>query len=128
MVLILVRYNINTYHSSPASKLHFLASFQWIILPKLSCLLLYSCASLVQPPTIWSILLSVFLHSLYSVSFWILSIFALTSLLLYSDSVQLSDFLSPFSNLHSEARPNFTQFLCFFSKHLVFLSYLPYFP
>ena len=36
------------------------------------------CTSLLQPPTTWSILSSAFLHSLHNVSFWLLSIFALT--------------------------------------------------
>ena len=40
------------------------------------------CASLLQPLTTWSILSSAFLHSLHSVSFWLLSIFALAKFVL----------------------------------------------
>ena len=67
----------------PASKLHFLASFQCTVFPRLSCLLLYSfCASLLQPLTIWSILSPTFLHILHKESPWLLSIFYLTRFVL----------------------------------------------
>ena len=68
---------------------------------KLLCLLLYFfCANLIQPLTTWSI--DFHMHSLYSVSFWLLSIFALTKfdlILWFCDAtirLSVSFFKSPF--------------------------------
>ena len=79
----------------PTSNLHFLASFQYTIFARLSCLLLYSfCASSLQPLTIWSLLWSAFLHTLHKEFPWLLSFFALTRFVLilwfWTDHVELS--------------------------------------
>ena len=87
----------------PTSNLHFLASFQYTIFARLSCLLLYSfCASSLQPLTIWSLFWSTFLHTLHKEFPWLLSFFGLTRFVLilwfWAATVRLSVslFKSPF--------------------------------
>ena len=79
-----------------------------MILPRLPFLLLCSLfVSLLDLLTL-SILSSAFLHSLLNESPWLLLIFGFTKfIVLLSFCVQVSDFLSPSSNIHSKAKINF---------------------
>ena len=75
------------YHLLVWSNLNFLHISQWITLPTLSCLALYSlCGNLLHSLIIWLMVSSLSSHSLHLLFCWVLSILALIWLVLMAPS------------------------------------------